>query len=72
MPKWRWELLTPGLWVKTDERGYGSGVSICKNQPIKETPEGVSIEIVYDPRTGKPWRSMKEAREWYDQVAKEG
>ena len=26
----------------------------------------VSLEIWTDPRTGKPWKSMKAPREWYD------
>jgi hypothetical protein len=26
------------------------------------------LEIRIDPRTGKPWRSMKAAREWFTEV----
>jgi len=28
------------------------------------------LEVWHDPRTGKPWKSMKAAREWFDEVTK--
>jgi hypothetical protein len=28
-----------------------------------------TLVVDIDPRTGKPWRSMKAAREWFDEVA---
>ena len=28
------------------------------------------LSIMLDPRTGKPWKSMKAAREWYDLASK--
>jgi hypothetical protein len=28
----------------------------------------LGIEVFRDPRTGKPWRSMKAAREWFDEM----
>jgi hypothetical protein len=29
---------------------------------------GPGIYISKDPRTGKPWKSMKAAREWFDEM----
>ena len=31
----------------------------------------VYVELLIDPRTGKPWKSMKVAREWACDVTKE-
>jgi hypothetical protein len=30
----------------------------------------IELSILTDPRTNKPWRSMKAAREWYNEVTK--
>ena len=71
MGKWidkmRWKKWANGFWVLTDKYGDGQGISV---QREGRTVCPFVLEMTTDPRTGKPWRSMKAAREWFDQVTK--
>jgi hypothetical protein len=58
---WRWVKQTYG-WIMNN--GKYLIAEIKTNYIINK----LSLTIYCDPRTGKPWKSMKQAKEWLDEA----
>ena len=73
MPEWK--------WIKYEEHGFTcwylgayneNGEDIDPLYADIDLRHNEGIMLIRDPRTGRPWRSAKQAREWVDSVRKKG
>ena len=67
------EVMTMGKWKRVryagNDRWYLESGKEDAAARVWDVGE-LELEIWKDPRTGKPWKSMKAAREWFDLVSK--